>query len=80
MYRHSDRTGLFWYEIPADVTTKWTSSFIDTCRRLIHGGVSPKAVGDIDGDGDADVVTALAWYENADGKGLAMDRHKNIDL
>jgi hypothetical protein len=35
-------------------------------------------VGDIDGDGDADVVTAQAWYENTDGKGLRWKAHRNI--
>jgi hypothetical protein len=78
---NSDRTGLFWYEIPADVTAKWTQHTIALIsEHKIHGGVSPKAVGDIDGDGDADVVTAQAWYENADGKGLRWVGHMNIDL
>ena len=45
----------------------------------IHGGVSPHAVGDIDGDGDPDVVTGQAWYENM-GEGLQWIQHKNIDL
>jgi hypothetical protein len=36
-------------------------------------------VGDIDGDGDNDVVTAQAWYENL-GRGLTWRQHKNIDL
>lgn len=78
---NSDRTGLFWYEVPVDVTAKWTQHTIALIgEHKIHGGVSPKAVGDIDGDGDTDVVTAQAWYENADGKGLRWIGHKNLDL
>ncbi len=78
---NSDQTGLFWYEIPPDVTAKWTQhTIVLASEHKIHGGVSPQAVGDIDGDGDADVVTGQAWYENADGKGLRWIGHKNIDF
>ncbi|MBE0534379.1 MAG: VCBS repeat-containing protein [Phycisphaerae bacterium] len=68
---NSDKAGLFWFEIPADCTKPWKKYTIATAEQhKIHGGVSPKAVGDIDGDGDNDVVTGQAWYENLDGKGL----------
>jgi hypothetical protein len=78
---NSDQAGLFWYEIPPDVTKKWTQHEIALIsEHKIHGGVSPQAVGDIDGDGDADVVTAQAWYENADRLGLKWNPHKNIDF
>ncbi|MBD3265846.1 hypothetical protein GF373_04185, partial [bacterium] len=78
---NSDTTGLFWYEIPTDPTKKWKEHTIIAAKKHeIHGGVSPKAVGDLDGDGDADVVTGQAWYENADGKGLQWIQHKNINF
>ncbi|MFC1509617.1 FG-GAP repeat domain-containing protein [Candidatus Omnitrophota bacterium] len=76
-----DNAGLFWYEIPDDPTRIWTSHPIVTSdTHKIHGGVSPNAVGDMDGDGDADVVTSQAWYENTDGNGLTWSQHMNISF
>ena len=72
--------GLAWFEIPQPVTAPWIKHPIAAARMpKIHGGVSPKAVADIDGDGDADVVTAQAWYENRGG-GLEWREHRNIEL
>lgn len=78
---NSDLTGLFWYEIPSDPTQPWTPHLIaSSASHQIHGGVSPRATGDIDGDGDRDVVTGQAWYENVGGKGLEWTPHRNIDF
>ncbi len=78
---NSDRTGLYWYEIPSDPRQKWVAHEIaSAAEHKVHGGVSPKAAGDIDGDGDTDVVTGEAWYENVDGKGTNWRRHKNLDF
>jgi len=66
---------LAWYEIPEDPTEKWTEHRIG---KGIHGGVDPKGVADLDGDGDNDVVRGNAWFENFDGKGTRWKRHDDL--
>ncbi len=73
----SDRSGLFWYKIPADPTQKWIGQKIG---EAVHGGIDPAGAGDIDGDGDTDVVRSNVWFENKDGKGTKWEEHKNIDF
>jgi len=73
----SDRSGLFWYKIPADPTETWREYKIG---EAVHGGIDPKGTGDIDGDGDIDVVRSNIWFENLDGKGTKWADHKNIDF
>jgi len=70
----SDKVGLRWFRIAKDPTQRWESHEIGPA---VHGGV---AVGDLDGDGDADVVRSNMWFENADGKGAKWVEHKNIDF
>lgn len=73
----SDRSGLFWYKIPADPTKAW---IVHRIGEPVHGGVDPKGAADIDGDGDIDVVRSDIWFENLDGKGTKWAEHKNIDF
>ena len=47
-----------------------TSGSIHKIGAGIHGGVGPHGVGDLDADGDNDVVRGDVWFENTDGKGL----------
>jgi len=71
-----DSAGLFWYRIPADPAKPWESHRVGPA---VHGGIDPRGVGDLDGDGDPDIVRSTGWFENADGQGLKWNWHENID-
>ncbi|MHC4181569.1 MAG: FG-GAP repeat domain-containing protein [Planctomycetota bacterium] len=70
-----DTKGVFWYKIPKDPTEPWVSHSVGPA---VHGGIGPRGVGDLDGDGDNDIVRSSGWYENADGKGAKWKWHENI--
>ncbi len=61
-----------WYEIPANPREKWIEHRIGGG---IHGGVGPRGIGDLDGDGDNDVVRGDVWFENLDGNGTRWKEH-----
>ncbi len=78
---NSDRSGLFWYTVPKDPKGPWSAHPIASAsEHNVHGGAWPRPVGDLDGDGDSDVVTGQGWYENRDGRGLSWRPHLNLDL
>jgi hypothetical protein len=65
----SDKNNLRWYRIPRDVRQPWERHDIGAG---VHAGV---AIGDIDGDGDRDIVRSNLWFENVDGKATAWREH-----
>jgi len=68
----SDKNNLRWYCIPADPRDAWVRCDIGPS---VHAGIG---VGDLDGDGDADVARSNLWFENADGLGQRWVTHENI--
>lgn len=73
--------GLFWYEIPADPKNNenWKRHLVTLDVLVendrIHGGFAPGGIGDLDGDGDNDIVLPDRWLENQ-GKGTKWVKHQ----
>jgi hypothetical protein len=65
----SDQNSLCWYMIPAVPTDLWPCHGIGA---PVHAGAS---LGDLDGDGDLDVVRTNVWFENVAGDGSAWVEH-----
>ncbi|SHJ96816.1 FG-GAP repeat domain-containing protein [Pseudozobellia thermophila] len=73
--------GVFWYEIPENPTetANW-EKFVVTLDVLrdkdhIHAGFYPNGIGDLDGDGDKDLVLPDRWMENVKGDGKEWKKH-----
>ena len=56
----SDRNDVRWYKIAGDPRAAWKVTRIGP---PVHSGI---CTGDIDGDGDIDVVRSNVWFENVD--------------
>lgn len=54
----SDQNDVRWYRVPAEPAAVWPCISIGP---PVHSGIS---TGDIDGDGDIDVVRSNVWFEN----------------
>ncbi len=65
----SDKNNLRWYKIPADPAQPWQRHDIG---RAVHAGAT---AGDVDGDGDIDIVRTNVWFENVRGDGTEWVEH-----
>ncbi len=68
----SDQNNVRWYKIPKDPSQPWERHDVGPS---VHAGIS---VGDIDGDGDLDILRSNVWFENADGDGLRWLEHPTV--
>ncbi|MCG6927484.1 MAG: VCBS repeat-containing protein, partial [Acidobacteria bacterium] len=55
----SDGTSVRWYDTSADLEETVVADGLE-----LHGATAPRGFGDLDGDGDADVVVTGQWFEN----------------
>ncbi len=71
----SDKNNLRWYRIPEDPRQPWRRFDIGPS---VHAGIAPSGVGDLDGDGDSDLIRTNVWFENADGDGTKWIERPNM--
>ncbi len=64
-----------WYKIPEDYKENWNYTKIGTG---IHGGIGPKGYGDLNNDGNMDIVRGDIWFENVEGDGKTWKEHKLV--
>ena len=68
-----DQKLIMWYTTDTIANKIWSATKIG---EGIHGGIGPKGYGDLDADGDMDIVRGNAWFENTDGNGVSWKEHE----
>jgi hypothetical protein len=71
----SQQDGLFVYFIGSSPEKKWKKVSIDDG---VPGGIFPNGLGDLDNDGDPDIVRSDVWYDNVNGDGTKWTIHRTI--
>ena len=71
----SPQDGLFVYFIGSKPDKKWKKVSVGDG---VPGGIFPKGAGDIDGDGDLDIVRSDVWYDNLNGDGSKWTVHRTL--
>ncbi len=68
--------GLHLYKVPDQPTGEWARTELLEITNQ-HGAISPRGIGDLNGDGRLDIVYIDRWFENLGG---SWKEHKNIDF
>ncbi len=73
----SESDGLFWYDNAGRAEKKWKEYKIG---EGVRAGINPMGTGDLDEDGDIDIVCSNVWYENLNGDGKKWEVRRNLKL
>jgi hypothetical protein len=60
----SENHGCYWYRRSLDATEPWQEFQVLSDNECPHGAFAPEGIGDLDGDGDNDIVLGDKWMEN----------------
>lgn len=71
----SSQDGLFVYFVGSKPDKKWKEIELGDG---VPGGIAPQGIGDMDKDGDLDIVRSDVWYENINGDGIKWEVHRTI--
>ncbi len=63
---------LTWHNIGNNPNEQWQTNIIG---RSIYLGITPKGYGDLDNDGDVDIVRGNSWFENTTGNAYSWTEH-----